>query len=98
MKFIFKLLIVFLIGSCTLNQDKPVLKIGLVADPQFEDRNTAGKRHYRESLWKLEEAIDTFNFYKVDFVQNLGDIINSKWESYSSIIPVYDKLDEGITN
>lgn len=87
----FCLAISLALSSCS--QPKPILKIGLVADPQYEDKNTAGKRHYRESLWKLEQAIDTFNFHKVDFVQNLGDIINSKWESYNSIMPVYDKLD-----
>ncbi len=89
------ILILFLaLFSCS--QSKPILKIGLVADPQYEDKNTAGKRHYRESLWKLEEAIDTFNYYKVDFVQSLGDIINSQWVSFDSIMPIYDKLNPGI--
>ena len=83
-----------MLGACTSNE--PVLRIGLIADPQYEDRNTAGKRHYRESLWKLEEAIDTFNYYKVDFVQNLGDIINHNFESFDDIMPVYQKLDKTI--
>ncbi len=87
---------VLLLSSCSQNQ--PILKIGLVADPQYEDKNTAGIRHYRESLWKLNEAIDTFNQYNVDFVQNLGDIINSGWESFDSIMPVYDNLKPRIGN
>ena len=74
------------------------MKIGLVADPQYADKPTAGTRHYRESLWKLGEAIDTFNFSNVDFVQNLGDIIDSDWESYNSIIPIYDELNPDIEN
>lgn len=90
--FLSTLLIV--LSSCT-NSD-PILKIGLVADPQYADKPTAGSRHYRESLWKLKEAIDSFNYYGVDFVQNLGDIIDSDWESYDSILPIYEKLQPGI--
>jgi len=70
-------------------QDKPILKIGLITDPQYKDAPANGERQYKESLWKLKEAIDTLNYYKVDFVQNLGDIIDKGWESYNSIMPIY---------
>ncbi len=82
-------------GSCS--KTEPILKIGLIADPQYADKPTAGKRYYRESLWKLEEAIDTFN-NNVDFVQNLGDIIDDGWKSYDSILPIYNKLNPDIEN
>ncbi|PZX49919.1 metallophosphoesterase [Algoriphagus chordae] len=88
--------IVMLLCSCATKE--PILKIGLVADPQYANKATAGKRYYRESLWKLEEAIDVFNNNKVDFVQNLGDIIDDDWGSYDSILPVYQKLDPQIEN
>ena len=86
----------FIIGSCS--KKEPFLRVGLVADPQYANQQTSGKRHYRESLWKLEEAIDTFNFYKVDLVQNLGDVIDKKWKSYDAILPIYDKLNTKIEN
>ncbi|MEA3479994.1 MAG: metallophosphoesterase, partial [Bacteroidota bacterium] len=57
-----------------------------------QDAPSSGERQYRESLWKLNEAIDTFNYYQVDFIQNLGDIINGEWRSFDSIIPVYSKI------
>lgn len=88
--------LVILLSSCSNNE--PILKIGLVADPQYANKPIAGKRYYRESLWKLEEAIDSFNYYNVDFVQNLGDIIDVEWESFDSILPVYDKLKPDIDN
>ena len=72
--------------------------MGLVADPQYADKPTSGKRHYNETLWKLEEAIDTFNYYNIDFVQNLGDIIDVKWESFDAVLQIYDKLKPGIEN
>jgi len=79
-------------------QSEAILKIGLVADPQYADKDPSGQRHYRESIWKLEEAIDTFNFYGVDFVQNLGDIIDAYRASYDSILPIYKKLNPTIEN
>ncbi len=85
-----------ILGSCS--NKEPFLKVGLVADPQYANQQPSGKRNYRESLWKLQEAIDTFNFNKVDLVQNLGDIINDKWESYEAILPLYDKLNPNINN
>lgn len=88
--------VLILLSSCL--KKEPILKIGLVADPQYANKPTTGKRYYRESLWKLEEAIDTFNYYNVDFVQNLGDIIDVEWESFDSILPIYDKLNADIEN
>jgi hypothetical protein len=84
------------LGSCSPKQ--PILKIGLVADPQYANKETAGKRYYRESLNKLAEAIDTFNYNQVDFVQNLGDIIDIDWNSYDSILSLYKNLNPGIEN
>jgi len=91
---------VFFFISCMTNtqQDKPVLKMGLIADPQYKDAPKRGDRFYSESLWKLKEAIDTLNYYKVDFIQNLGDIIDDEWSSYDSIMPVYSFIDPKIEN
>ncbi len=89
-------LLLFLSLSCT--KKSPTLTIGLVADPQYANKPSKGKRHYRESLWKLKEAIDSFNDHQVDFIQNLGDIIDDDWESFDSILPVYDHLDSKIEN
>lgn len=80
------------------SQNIPILKIGLIADPQYEDANNQGDRYYRESLWKLQEAVDTFNFYQIDIVQNLGDIINHNWESFNDIMPIYNNLNANIEN
>ena len=98
MKQLFLSLITIIIIQTSYSQSESILKIGLVADPQYANNPTAGKRYYSESLWKLKEAIVTFNHEDVDFVQNLGDIIDKGWESYDSIIPVYQNLNPGIEN
>lgn len=92
---LFVFIIIWSLVSACSDKD-PVLKIGLIADPQFADQATAGKRQYRESLWKLAEAMDTFNAHRVDFVQTLGDVIDKEWASFDSILPIYDQLATGI--
>jgi len=98
MKHLFFSLIAIVLLQSSFSQTEPVLKIGLVADPQYANKLAVGSREYRESCRKLEEAIDTFNEQGVDFVQNLGDIIDGDWENYDSIIPVYRELDPDIEN
>ena len=71
----------------------PLLKIGLIADPQYCDCPPTGTRYYRETLKKLSAAIDTLNKYEVEFVVTLGDIIDRYYESFDSILPLYDGLD-----
>lgn len=94
-----KILIVFLVAMLSAcSNSKPILKIGLVADPQYADKATVGKRNYKESVWKLEQAVDTFNSNKVDFVQTLGDVIDEHWASFDAILPVYEKLNNSIGN
>lgn len=93
MKKVHLYLAVLFVILLSCGPEKPVLKIGLVADPQYADQPSSGTRIYRESLRKLNEAVDTFNYYDVDFVQNLGDIIDNKRSSFDSILPIYKNLD-----
>lgn len=94
--FLFLLTVLVLTGSG--EKKEPVLKIGLIADPQYAGKAAAGTRFYNESLQKVAEAIDTFNFYHVDFVQTLGDVTDGGWANFDSILPLYKKLNPGIEN
>lgn len=53
------------------------LRVGLLTDIHYADRETAGKRHYRDSLTKLPPAVERFNEAKTDFVIELGDFIDA---------------------
>ena len=97
MKSLYCILLTLMFTPFTFSQES-LLKIGLVADPQYADKPTQGLRHYKQSLLKLEEAIDTFNIQHVDFVQNLGDIIDEEWDSFDTILPIYNKLKPTIEN
>ena len=55
----------------------PVLRVGLVTDLHFGDKESAGTRFYRESLPKLAEAAAQFATDKPDFIVELGDLIDA---------------------
>jgi predicted phosphodiesterase len=56
---------------------KPLLRIGLITDLHNADKPPAINRFYREARTKLRESIDHFNQTGVDFVIELGDIIDA---------------------
>ncbi|NHT78641.1 phosphatase [Rhizobiaceae bacterium CRRU44] len=74
--------------------ENPVLRLGIIADPQYADLepNLALDRHFRQSLGKLEEAIDVFNGCDLDAVVTLGDLIDRDWESFDPALAVYRRL------
>ncbi len=80
----------FVAGGCTLissmavGQDSsqsevsaPKLRVGLVTDLHYADKPAAGTRHYRETLGKFAEASEEFQRRKVDFLVELGDLIDA---------------------
>jgi 3',5'-cyclic AMP phosphodiesterase CpdA len=71
---------------------KPLFTIGLISDPQYCDCESSDTRYYRETLRKLEAAVDTFNARKVDFVVTLGDMVDRYPESFDSVLSKYEKL------
>jgi alkaline phosphatase len=53
------------------------VQVGLVTDLHYADKASAGTRHYRDSLSKLAETANEFSRDKVDFVVELGDLIDA---------------------
>lgn len=73
--------------------DAPILRFGVIADPQYARLEPANNRFYEASLGKLERAIGWFNqFEDLHFVVTLGDLIDRGWESFDDVLPVYAKL------
>ncbi|PYE36043.1 calcineurin-like phosphoesterase family protein [Rhizobium sp. PP-F2F-G38] len=74
--------------------ENPVLRLGIIADPQYADLapNLTLDRHFRQSLGKLEEAIDVFNGRDLDAVVTLGDLIDRDWESFDPALAAYRRL------
>ncbi len=57
--------------------DSQPFSFGLVTDAHYADAASRGSRHYRDSLAKLRQAVDTFNRRKLAFVIELGDFIDA---------------------
>lgn len=53
------------------------VRIGLLTDTHYANRDTRRNRYYRESLGKLRESIDRFNRLEPDFIVELGDFIDA---------------------
>ncbi|MEQ4209526.1 metallophosphoesterase [Actinopolymorpha sp. B9G3] len=68
------------------------LRFGVIADCQYADVDTAGTRHYRESVHKLREAVAAFNDADLDFALHLGDFVDRLAESFADVVPTFEKL------
>jgi 3',5'-cyclic AMP phosphodiesterase CpdA len=71
--------------------DKPALRLGLVADPQYADIDPMYTRYYRQSIGKLTEAIEHFNGQELDFCVNVGDTIDQQWKSFDEMLKIFAK-------
>ena len=56
---------------------KPDLRIGLLTDLHYADREPADIRYYRETLIKCAEAVARFQAEKTDLVVSSGDTIDA---------------------
>ncbi len=66
-----------LIANEVANPKDSFLRIGLVTDMHYADKPSAGTRHYRETLAKLEEAAEKFDEAGLHFLVELGDFIDA---------------------
>jgi alkaline phosphatase len=55
---------------------KPLLRIGLMTDLHYADKEPTTTRFYREALAKLDEAVEVMNREKPALVIELGDFID----------------------
>ncbi len=55
----------------------PELQIGYITDVHYADTDDRGARNYRDSLPKMEAAVDRLNRHKLSFVVHGGDLIDA---------------------
>lgn len=75
-----------------------LIRIGLIADIQYGDYEPLGTRYYRNSLTKLEECIKDFNQIGVDFIANLGDLVDRNRIDIDSVMQKLALSDAPIYN
>jgi len=57
-------------------KEETTVRVGLMTDLHYADKESGGSRHYRDSKQKIAEAVKYFNQSPPDFVIELGDIID----------------------
>jgi 3',5'-cyclic AMP phosphodiesterase CpdA len=74
--------------------EKPLLRFGVIADPQYADLPPwlEMDRYYANSLDKLRHAIGVLNGEDLSFVVTLGDLIDRGWENFDPVLAVYQGL------
>lgn len=75
-----------------MNGEKPI-RIGIMADAQYADKEPEGTRHYRRSLEKLGAAVAWFNRSHPEIVVHLGDLIDEGWDNFDAPLAQLAKLD-----
>lgn len=68
------------------------IRFGIVSDPQYSDIEDHRGRQYRQSLAKLKLAVSEFNKQDLDFVVQLGDMIDHGFKSYKPVLDVWKTL------
>ena len=76
MNRLFRLTLVVAALACAAAQAGRLPAFGVVSDIQYADLDGQGPRDYRGSLQRLEGCVETLNRQPLDFVIQLGDIIN----------------------
>ncbi len=69
---------------------KPFFSFGIIADIQYADIDPAGSRFYRNSIDKLRDAVSTLKSDSVDFLINLGDMIDKDFASFKPVMKIID--------
>lgn len=69
-----------------------LVSFGIAADLQYRDSPPTINRYYRKAPGKLKNAIEEFNKHNLDFVIDLGDLIDQDWKSFDGILPLFKKF------
>lgn len=69
----------------------PIFSFGLIADVQYADAEQWGKRDYRGSLKRLENAIEILNAYSLGFIVHAGDLIDRDYRSFEAPLSIFKR-------
>ncbi|WP_293916613.1 MULTISPECIES: metallophosphoesterase [unclassified Sphingobacterium] len=90
------LLLCFLFSVLYFNSDaqhvKKTVQIGLIADPQYAEKEISGSRYYRKSLLKLDTAVSVFNKASLDFSVVMGDFVDQGIKDLPAVMSRLEKL------
>ena len=72
-------------------KERPLFSLGLAADIQYADKDTANGRAYRDSIGKLQKSVALWNTEDLAFVIQLGDFVDTGGlAALDRILPIYN--------
>jgi manganese-dependent ADP-ribose/CDP-alcohol diphosphatase len=78
-------------GTHTGNASQsPIFSFGIITDVQYCSCEPAGARFYKTGPARLREALSSLKSNSVDFVFNLGDLIDRDYESFKPVLGIID--------
>lgn len=94
MKKVLILLIVLLGCKPTTSKKEHIdFEIGIIADCQYCNTDVIKYgRYFKNSVKKLNEAVNVLNEKKLDYTVHLGDFIDRDFVSFDSVLPVWNRL------
>lgn len=94
---ILRSVVLLLIVNISSTDSSAQISFGVFADCQYCDCETTGSRYYRNSMQKLGKAVQHFNQNKnLEFVVNMGDLIDRDFNSFAPLKPILSKLDKPV--
>ena len=69
----------------------PIFSFGIITDVHYCDQEKSGTKDYRESVNRLKEALNTLTIDSVDFIVNLGDLIDNDHKSFKPVIKIFEE-------
>lgn len=75
-----------------------IISFGIIADLQYCNAPPYKNRYFKNSITKFKDSIEAFNRYELDFVVNLGDLIDRHWQSYDQILPHFKHIKAPVYN
>lgn len=68
------------------------ISFGLITDIQYADAPPVGERHFRESIPKLQAAVEILAPRELPFTLHLGDFIDDQFSSIDALLPLLGPL------
>lgn len=92
MKRLIYIFLVFLSCESAKKNSDDIFEIGVIADCQYCNCDSSGRRIYRKAMGKLKAAVDSLNTKNLAYTIHLGDFIDRDFKSFDSILPIWNRL------
>ncbi len=74
----------------------PIFSFGLLADLHYSDIEPLKDRYFRDSIKKFDHCVETMNNHSLEFVVDLGDLIDQDYSNFDVLLPHFRKFNSKV--